>query len=166
MKGILVTLAVSGLLADDALGSEYADGDRLPAATVEPLLRWVEEHMGSEPLPVPTVRLSRSGLAAYDLLFDARAPGYDLKGFYGADEIVLDHVTWRWGSVPEISVLVHELVHHVQHAAGRRHACDALNEAEAYRIQNNWLRRMGASPVQPPPAPDYGCAARTADSRR
>jgi hypothetical protein len=53
----------------------------------------------------------------------------------------------RWtGSTPaEISVLVHELVHHLQNAAAHKHTCPAEREALAYAAQEKWLSLFGQS---------------------
>lgn len=41
------------------------------------------------------------------------------------------------------SVLLHELVHAAQQRAGKRYRCPAQREAEAYRVQSDYLRAMG-----------------------
>ncbi len=45
----------------------------------------------------------------------------------------------------EASVLVHELVHHMQALSGRRFACPAAAEKEAYEVQEAWLAQSGES---------------------
>jgi hypothetical protein len=52
---------------------------------------------------------------------------------------------WSGRTAAEMSVLVHELVHHLQASAGRRFACVEASEDEAYAAQERWLRRFGAS---------------------
>ena len=51
----------------------------------------------------------------------------------------------RWtGSTPaELSVLVHEMVHHLQNVAGAAYECPAEREKIAYEVQNNWLGLFG-----------------------
>jgi hypothetical protein len=39
----------------------------------------------------------------------------------------------------DISVLVHELVHHIQNVAGLRHECPQAREKDAYLAQERWL---------------------------
>jgi hypothetical protein len=58
---------------------------------------------------------------------------------------------WAGRSHAEIAVLVHEMVHHLQHMAGRRFACPAQREAEAYGLQARWLALAGDTG---PGAPD------------
>jgi hypothetical protein len=53
----------------------------------------------------------------------------------------------RWtGHTPaELSVLVHELVHHMQKVAQRKYACPAAREELAYEAQEKWLNLFGQS---------------------
>jgi hypothetical protein len=73
----------------------------------------------------------------------------------GASEIVAvyDHETqtiylpngWQGATPSETSVLVHEMVHHLQHGAQLKHACPQERERLAYRAQARWLERFGRS---------------------
>lgn len=53
----------------------------------------------------------------------------------------------RWtGDTPaELSVLVHELVHHVQNAAQLTYFCPEARETLAYAAQEKWLSLFGQS---------------------
>ncbi|SDF32046.1 DUF6647 family protein [Limimaricola pyoseonensis] len=50
---------------------------------------------------------------------------------------------WTGHSPAELSILVHELVHHMQAMAGHRFACPAARERLAYRAQDAWLALFG-----------------------
>ncbi|RUV73813.1 MAG: hypothetical protein EOR30_10110 [Mesorhizobium sp.] len=50
---------------------------------------------------------------------------------------------WTGRNPAELSVLVHEMVHHLQSAAEMRFACPGEREALAYRAQDAWLRLFG-----------------------
>jgi hypothetical protein len=52
---------------------------------------------------------------------------------------------WTGNTVGDLSVLVHELVHHMQAAAGLRFACAGEREVLAYRAQDDWLGLFGSS---------------------
>ncbi len=52
---------------------------------------------------------------------------------------------WTGRSPADLSVLVHETVHHLQAAAGMRFACPAAREALAYEAQDAWLGLFGES---------------------
>jgi hypothetical protein len=55
------------------------------------------------------------------------------------------YLTEGWDSADfvDVSVLVHELVHHLQDGAGRTHACPEEREALAYAVQAEWLAMFG-----------------------
>jgi len=52
---------------------------------------------------------------------------------------------WTGQTVADHSVLLHELVHHMQAAAGQRFACPADREVLAYAAQEAWLNLFGES---------------------
>jgi len=50
----------------------------------------------------------------------------------------------RTGRTPaELSVLVHEMVHHLQNQAGTTYECPAERERLAYEVQDKWLGLFG-----------------------
>lgn len=51
--------------------------------------------------------------------------------------------TWRPADLRDESVLVHELVHHLQAANKVRVSCPAALERQAYDLQFTWLREHG-----------------------
>ncbi len=50
---------------------------------------------------------------------------------------------WTGRTPAELSVLVHEMVHHLQSAADLRFACPGQREALAYHAQDAWLALFG-----------------------
>lgn len=48
-------------------------------------------------------------------------------------------VDWSGRTLAELSVLVHELVHHYQNVAGVKYNCPQEREKLAYRMQERWL---------------------------
>lgn len=50
---------------------------------------------------------------------------------------------WTGTSPADQSVLVHEMVHHVQNMAEMKFECPMAREKIAYRAQNRWLARFG-----------------------
>ena len=61
-----------------------------------------------------------------------------------AKTIVLP-IGWQGRTPAELSVLVHELVHHIQNLAGLTYACPQEREALAYEAQEKWLGLFGRS---------------------
>lgn len=50
---------------------------------------------------------------------------------------------WTGATPTEVSVLVHELVHHLQNAAGMKFSCPQEREKDAYKAQRAWLGLFG-----------------------
>ena len=50
---------------------------------------------------------------------------------------------WTGRTPAEVSVLVHELVHHIQNVAGLKFFCPAEREKPAYEAQAGWLALFG-----------------------
>lgn len=51
--------------------------------------------------------------------------------------------SWTGATVAEQSVLVHEMVHHLQNVAGQKFACGGEREKPAYFAQDKWLKLNG-----------------------
>ncbi len=68
----------------------------------------------------------------------------DVVALYDADaEAILVSEGWTGGTIAEISILVHEMVHHLQQDSGTVFACPAERERLAYRAQDDWLKLFG-----------------------
>jgi hypothetical protein len=50
---------------------------------------------------------------------------------------------WTGRTPSEVSVLVHEMVHHLQNLGGLRYACAEAREKPAYLAQQKWLALSG-----------------------
>jgi hypothetical protein len=50
---------------------------------------------------------------------------------------------WTGSTPAEVSVLVHEMVHHLQNVAGLKYECPQAREKLAYAAQNQWLAQSG-----------------------
>ena len=50
---------------------------------------------------------------------------------------------WTGATPAEMSVLVHEMVHHLQNLAGMKYECPQARECEAYVAQDRWLEQSG-----------------------
>jgi hypothetical protein len=51
---------------------------------------------------------------------------------------------WTGGTAAELSILVHEITHHLQSEAGLRFACPGEREQAAFAAQARWLERFGS----------------------
>lgn len=52
---------------------------------------------------------------------------------------------WTAASPADMSMLVHELVHHLQNAGGLTYACAEARERPAYQAQGRWLEMFGTT---------------------
>ena len=52
---------------------------------------------------------------------------------------------WSAASPKDVSILVHELVHHLQNAEGAKFGCPQEREKDAYRAQRAWLQLFDLS---------------------
>ena len=52
--------------------------------------------------------------------------------------------SWTGRTPAELSVLVHEMVHHLQNKAGLSYRCPAAREVLAYAAQAKWLSQFGS----------------------
>lgn len=71
------------------------------------------------------------------------APGEVVAAYDDASRTIYLTEGWTGRSPDQISVLVHEMVHHLQASADMRFACPAERELLAYRAQDAWLRLFG-----------------------
>jgi hypothetical protein len=71
-------------------------------------------------------------------------PGREVMAIYDDTRRTI-YLREEWtGSTPaEISVLVHELVHHMQNVSGLKYECPQAREKPAYRAQARWLELFG-----------------------
>lgn len=56
--------------------------------------------------------------------------------------------SWTDQSPAHLSILVHEMVHHLQNISGIRYACPAAREALAYEVQDRRLDHFGREFVE------------------
>ena len=73
-------------------------------------------------------------------------PASDLVAFYNdRTKTIYLPAGWTGGTPAELSVLVHEMVHHLQNAAAVVHECPLAREKLAYQMQERWLGLFGRS---------------------
>jgi hypothetical protein len=132
-----------------------ADAD--PATTITPaLLReiigWLSHNFdlpASDALPTVAFTttahmnaLRYRGLLHHDQQSTAGTGSATVAIYDSATRTIYLPEGWRGATPAEMSVLVHEVVHHLQHAAKVPHACPEEREKLAYRAQERWLLRF------------------------
>jgi hypothetical protein len=130
--------------------SASADGQAVPDPLALAIAAWVSEATGLPmPASLPEIRFAAPQDMGPLMHAAALSPMGD-----GAPEIVAFYDTpaqaiylpsgWTGSTPAELSVLVHEMVHHAQAEAGRRFACPAERERQAYDAQTHWLALFGS----------------------
>jgi hypothetical protein len=65
--------------------------------------------------------------------------------YYDSTQTIYLPQGWTGSTAPELSILVHEMVHHIQHLAGLKYECPQEREKLAYMAQERWLNLFGHS---------------------
>ena len=96
-------------------------------------------------------RMQRGGLVTYSDTqrgneAEHRSGGGDILAFYNnAKRTIHFSEDWSGNTDAGMSVLVHEMVHHLQNMAGLKYNCVSEREKLAYQAQAAWLERSGKS---------------------
>jgi hypothetical protein len=59
------------------------------------------------------------------------------------DHVIVLPIGWQGVTPAELSILVHEMVHHLQNVGKLKFACPQEREALAYKAQDQWLQLFG-----------------------
>jgi len=102
----------------------------------------IQDHPRIELAPPATLVAVRIGGST------ASASGRELEALYD-DRTRTIYLPWGWtGATPaELSVLVHEMVHHLQNVGGLKYECPEAREKPAYAAQDKWLSLFGRNLV-------------------
>jgi hypothetical protein len=146
---------IPGTDYDVAIGTSATTGFRMqpPTALLRAIVAWLAREFGLPRSDVhPAIRFEPPArIATFRFTGVASDRPQDLAALpSGRRETVAvyDPLTQtillpeRWsGSTPaELSILVHEMVHHLQNVAGLRYECAQASETLAYAAQDKWLR--------------------------
>ncbi len=141
---LVLSLMAQGAPAGDLLA--WREARSLPEL-VGHLETWLDAETG---LPrrgqAPAIRLASAAQVARLAPMRAAAEASHTRGLYDPDSATIWLVRpWDARDPFDVSVLLHELVHHRQ--AGHGHwYCPGAQELPAYRLQQAWLNRLGLEP--------------------
>lgn len=131
-----------------------AGADEFRDEFLRALTAWIAQNVGL-PQPASVPRIEFSSLGRIAALRSAELAGSSTPGGAAADPhsiiAIYDnakhvvHLPEKWaGDTPrDLSILVHELTHFIQDAAGLKYACPQAREEAAYRAQQKWLALSG-----------------------
>lgn|SRR5690242_6172105 len=108
-------------------------------------LKWIAAKTGWRQISVPEIRTKTS--AELSTMFFGDPEGIDgirPLALYARDEHIL-YISdaLKFDNLADRSILLHELVHHLQVANGAQSTCREAAEAQAYGLQIQWLREQG-----------------------
>lgn len=127
-----------------AVRAEVPDGTKIDSAAVGRLMQWIERETGYHAPSLPGVVASGE---KFQLVMRMNGVHYaDARAMYIPGMVILDNEAWDADDPVQISLLVHELVHHAQLFSKRKYACPDAKEYEAYTLQNKWLEDQGERP--------------------
>jgi hypothetical protein len=121
--------AGAGLLLDMVVAWLASNFD-LPASSESPSLFFAS--------PETLARMRYGPGVAYD-------PGEVVAVYRDDENAIYLGEGWDGRTPADLSVVVHEMVHHLQNAAGTGFACPGEREEVAYRAQEEWLGMFGTS---------------------
>jgi hypothetical protein len=157
--------AVAGLTALTASPAAATEAPQHPLEIAAPMMQmplpllvelatgWVAADLG---VPMPDT-LPRVAFADAATMREIRAAiegdeagaatsGAELVGMYDTrSRTIFLPLGWTGRSTAEVSILVHEVVHHFQTVSGERFDCPAAREKLAYEVQGRWLESYGES---------------------
>jgi uncharacterized protein DUF6647 len=87
---------------------------------------------------------ARRDISSRYLSANASGKGREVVALYDHDkQTIFLPQGWTGGTAAELSILVHELVHHLQTSSGQTFECPAAREKQAYAAQEQWLGLFG-----------------------
>ena len=138
--------AVAAALWMTAAGSAAAAEIQPAPSAVAVIELWLVANFELPPASEPPILASARDTALVEARYGHNslvAPGDVMAVYDRKSRTILLNENAKGDSVPAFSILVHEMVHHLQASAGMTFACPAEAEALAYRAQDEWLKLFG-----------------------
>ena len=145
MRSTLIRSTLTALfLAVSAPAASSAT--REPPPLLDAIMLWlaINFYLPTPVEPPALISVTAAELVAMRYGPKATVPPGLVVAVYDDQTIYLSEA-WTGHTPADLSVLVHELVHHLQAAADMRFACPAEREVLAYHAQDAWLALFGES---------------------
>ena len=157
---VISSLVLSVLFVGPLWGEDAEKTSPPSSSLLQDILTWLPANFDLPPeIVAPAIKfVSREQLAA--IRYDRVAAGHDQKSssipslgqerdvvalYDDSSKTVFLPNGWTGATPAEQSVLVHEVVHHLQNVAQLRFDCPMAREKMAYLAQDQWLERFGSS---------------------
>jgi hypothetical protein len=129
-----------------AAKSDVGPSARISSETVRSYINWITQRTGWPDAGMPPIKITSSAhlRELSDLASDAE--WIRPAAFYSKSEHLIYLVdSWNKDDLIDQSILVHELVHHLEIEDHIQFACWGRYEAQAYELQIQWLRTQGVN---------------------
>jgi hypothetical protein len=137
--------AKSDALHNERAEQEIATSLKISSETVRSYLDWIIQQTGWPGANEPPIRLTSFAHLRELSGLSTDAERIQPAAFYSMSEHLIDLAdSWNKDDLVDQSILVHELVHHLQIEDHIQLACWGRYEAQAYELQIQWLYAQGA----------------------
>lgn len=130
-----------------AAAAPYAAAESRQAPSIlDTIELWLEANFDLPPAARPPVLATAPAAQLVEIRYGPAStvpPGEVVAAYDDASRTIYLARGWTGGTPAQLSVLVHEMVHHLQASADMRFACPAEREKLAYRAQDAWLGLFG-----------------------
>lgn len=123
---------------------EVGPSAKISSETVRSYINWIIQQTGWPATGIPPIKMT-----SFAHLRELAGLSSDVEwirpaAFYSkSDHLIYLADSWNKDNVVDQSILVHELVHHLQIEDHIQFACWGRYEAQAYELQIQWLRSQG-----------------------
>jgi hypothetical protein len=117
-----------------------------PPSLIDTIELWLVANFDLKPMANPPELVTVAPSRLVEIHYGSASlvsPGEVMGAYDEAGRTIYLTEGWNGRTPDELSVLVHEMVHHLQASADMRFACPAEREVLAYRAQDAWLRLFG-----------------------
>jgi hypothetical protein len=142
---LAISLGVFQIAHGEPAEEKLISVEKISADAVRDYINWIVDQTGWATADAPVIKIVSSDELAIMLLgpsheFNPVRPG----ALYSKNErLIFLASTWKKDDILDQSILVHELVHHLQMENHIQLECWGRYEARAYELQIQWLRGQG-----------------------
>jgi hypothetical protein len=124
--------------------SDVGPSAKIPSETVHSYINWIIQRTGWPAADVPPIKITSFAHLRELSGLSSDAEWIRPAAFYSKSEHLIYLADgWNKDDLVDQSILVHELVHHLQIENHIEFACWGRYEAQAYELQIQWLRTQG-----------------------
>lgn len=139
-----LTLAINRTDAAEAQQNDQRQS-QIDPTVVSDLTKWIVQKTGWTVSTPPPIRLASNEQLKTVYFGSGFEPnGIEMHSLYAREsDVIYLRDTWKSTDLFDRSLLLHELVHHLQRLNGVKTACPEEYEGQAYHLQIEWLREQG-----------------------